>query len=203
MSQSRNAHVASTRFLTFFGVLLSLRCFELYLSADIRLDALDSSGILYTFRLAVWIIFTEFLIQQTVSQTGSRIPSRGERKREEALTLIGEFFEKAPLGSMWSYRMMDTTMTLRQNPTISGRSVRFLLTVWKQAPHKVAKQSLTLRCKRLFLTYSVVVSITHFSIGVGYAMNSEIRLARSSSTMALRRSDTFSSAMELRPYRPR
>lgn len=53
---------ARTIFFTPFGVESSLRCLELYRKADMRLDALDSSGMLYTVVWAVWIILTEFLI---------------------------------------------------------------------------------------------------------------------------------------------
>lgn len=53
---------ARTIFFTPFGVESSLRCLELYRKADMRLDALDSSGMLYTVVWAVWIIFTEFFI---------------------------------------------------------------------------------------------------------------------------------------------
>lgn len=42
-------------------------------------------------------------------------------KEKCIITLMGDCLEKAPWGSMWSYKMIDTTITLRQKAAVSGR----------------------------------------------------------------------------------
>lgn len=56
--KKKGYYVAMTRFLIPLGVDSSLRCFELYLRAEIRLDVLDCSCWLIVF--SNWIVFSEF-----------------------------------------------------------------------------------------------------------------------------------------------
>lgn len=79
--------VAMTRFFTPFGVESSLRCFELCLSVEIRLGVVDCSVDL--------MILSEFFTYFNKFNNKKR-----NTVNSLLLTLMGEHFENAPLGSI-------------------------------------------------------------------------------------------------------